>query len=175
MAEDHGGKIKNEPRRSWMMRKRQERAAMKEGLAEWQANPYFCAGRVTVPALMDTVACQCFINTSASPVFLGLFSGCFLGVVGCSHGLPVLHQHVSSCSLIVGVVWVFQDVLTASVAYQCFITGQCFIGMLAPLNVAGDLRHANASSPCWSVLLPFLGVPILTNSWAASGYRGFQS
>ena len=52
-----------EPRRSWLMRKRQERAAMKEGLAEWQANPYFCAGRVTVPALMDTVACQCFINT----------------------------------------------------------------------------------------------------------------
>lgn len=67
MAEEHGPKIKNEPRRSWMMRKRQERAAMKEGLAEWQANPYFCAGRVTVPALMDTVACQCFINTSASP------------------------------------------------------------------------------------------------------------
>lgn len=39
---------------------------MKEGLAEWQANPYFCAGRVTVPALMDTVACQCFINTSVA-------------------------------------------------------------------------------------------------------------
>ena len=65
MAEEHGPKVKNEPRRSWTMRKRQERAAMKEGLAEWQANPYFCAGRVTVPALMDTVACQCFINTSA--------------------------------------------------------------------------------------------------------------
>lgn len=63
LTDEYGPKNKNEPRRSWMMRKRQERAAMKEGLAEWQANPYFCAGRVTVPALMDTVACQCFINT----------------------------------------------------------------------------------------------------------------
>ena len=27
-----------EPRRSWQMRKRQERAALKEGLAEWQAS-----------------------------------------------------------------------------------------------------------------------------------------
>ena len=26
-----------EPRKSWQMRKRQERAALKEGLAEWQA------------------------------------------------------------------------------------------------------------------------------------------
>ncbi len=40
------------PRKSWEMRRRQERAAIKEGLAEWQANPYFCAGRVTVPAIM---------------------------------------------------------------------------------------------------------------------------
>ena len=51
-----------QPRKSWQMRKRQERAAIKEGLAEWQANPYYCAGRVTVPALMDTFACQCFFN-----------------------------------------------------------------------------------------------------------------
>ena len=43
----------------------QERAAIKEGLAEWQANPYYCAGRVTVPAIMDTFACQCFFNRSA--------------------------------------------------------------------------------------------------------------
>ena len=63
ITDEMGPRSKNEPRRSWMMRKRQERAAMKEGLAEWQANPYFCAGRVTVPALMDTVACQCFMNT----------------------------------------------------------------------------------------------------------------
>ncbi|KAL3142086.1 hypothetical protein ABBQ32_004709 [Trebouxia sp. C0010 RCD-2024] len=74
-AEEHGPKIKNEPRRSWLMRKRQERAAMKEGLAEWQANPYFCAGRVTVPALMDTVACQCFINTGMLTDLLTEFAG----------------------------------------------------------------------------------------------------
>ena len=35
---------------------------MQEGLAEWQANPYYCAGRVTVPALINTFACQCFFN-----------------------------------------------------------------------------------------------------------------
>jgi hypothetical protein len=27
-----------------------------------QANPYFAAGRVTVPALLDTFACQSFFN-----------------------------------------------------------------------------------------------------------------
>ena len=45
----------------------QEKAAIKEGLAEWQANPYYCAGRVTVPAVMDTFACQCFFNRCAAP------------------------------------------------------------------------------------------------------------
>ncbi|KAA6421675.1 MAG: cation channel family, partial [Trebouxia sp. A1-2] len=75
LTDEYGPKSKNEPRRSWMMRKRQERAAMKEGLAEWQANPYFCAGRVTVPALMDTVACQCFINTGMLTDLLTEFAG----------------------------------------------------------------------------------------------------
>ena len=51
-----------EPRKSWLMRKRRERAALRSGLAEWQANPYYCAGRVTVPAILDTFACQCFFN-----------------------------------------------------------------------------------------------------------------
>ncbi|KAK9831914.1 hypothetical protein WJX84_009658 [Apatococcus fuscideae] len=60
--EEERGRSLGEPRKSWLMRKRQETAAIKEGLAEWQANPYFCAGRVTVPALMDTFACQCFFN-----------------------------------------------------------------------------------------------------------------
>lgn len=50
------------PRKSFLNRKRQERAAIREGLAEWQANPYFCSGRVTVPALADTFACQSFFN-----------------------------------------------------------------------------------------------------------------
>lgn len=47
-AEELAGGLSGGPRKSWLMRKRQEKAAMKEGLAEWQANPYFCAGRVTV-------------------------------------------------------------------------------------------------------------------------------
>ena len=51
-----------EPRKSWQMRKRRETAALRAGLAEWQANPYYCAGRVTVPAILDTFACQCFFN-----------------------------------------------------------------------------------------------------------------
>eukprot|EP00884_Botryococcus_braunii_P010003 jgi/Botrbrau1/19003/Bobra.0100s0037.1 len=50
------------PRKSWLMRKRQEMAAVREGLSEWQANPYYCAGRVTVPAVMDTFACHSFFN-----------------------------------------------------------------------------------------------------------------
>jgi hypothetical protein len=44
------------------MRSWQQREAVAEGLAEWQANPYFAAGRVTVPALLDTFACQSFFN-----------------------------------------------------------------------------------------------------------------
>jgi hypothetical protein len=31
------------PRRSWLARKRQEKAAAAEGLAAWQANPYYAA------------------------------------------------------------------------------------------------------------------------------------
>ena len=103
-----------EPRKSWQMRKRQERAALKEGLAEWQAsvlpaetsqqatlhwqpirhhscaafewpagtwtraskksllrtliaetlpvqaNPYYVAGRCTVPAIIDTLSASFF-------------------------------------------------------------------------------------------------------------------
>ena len=37
-----------EPRKSWQARKRQEAAATREGIAQWQSNPYYCAGRVTV-------------------------------------------------------------------------------------------------------------------------------
>ena len=51
-----------QPRKSWIMRAWQQREAVAEGLAEWQANPYFAAGRVTVPALLDTFACQSFFN-----------------------------------------------------------------------------------------------------------------
>ncbi|CAD7696797.1 unnamed protein product [Ostreobium quekettii] len=51
-----------EPRRSWQLRHQQNVAAMEEGLAEWQANPYYCSGRVLVPALLDTFACHSFFN-----------------------------------------------------------------------------------------------------------------
>ena len=60
-----------EPRKSWLMRKRRERAALRSGLAEWQANPYYCAGRVTVPAILDTFACQCFFNKWGPRAVLG--------------------------------------------------------------------------------------------------------
>lgn len=70
-----------EPRKSWQMRRRRETAALRAGLAEWQANPYYCAGRVTVPAILDTFACQCFFNRwgnclSAEPV-------CIAGAMYC--------------------------------------------------------------------------------------------
>jgi hypothetical protein len=32
-------------------RKRQEQECMVQGLTEWQANPYYCGGRVTVPTV----------------------------------------------------------------------------------------------------------------------------
>jgi len=50
------------PRQSWSMRALQQREAVSEGLAEWQANPYYAAGRCTVPALMDTFATQGFFT-----------------------------------------------------------------------------------------------------------------
>lgn len=93
VEEGNGGNdgLAGKPRKSWLMRKRQERAAIKEGLAEWQvgalvshaswqaelvhklssfsggqqANPYFCAGRVTVPAVMDTFASTTFLKGCA--------------------------------------------------------------------------------------------------------------
>lgn len=50
------------PRRSWLSRKRQEAACQEKGLLEWQANPYYCAGRVLVPAVMDIITCQAFFK-----------------------------------------------------------------------------------------------------------------
>ncbi len=59
---EEGVAATGQPRKSWLMRTWQQREAVAEGLAEWQANPYYVAGRVTVPALADTFACQCFFN-----------------------------------------------------------------------------------------------------------------
>lgn len=53
---------KGEPRKSWSMRSLQQREAVAEGLAEWQANPYYAAGRCTVPALMDSFGVSTFFT-----------------------------------------------------------------------------------------------------------------
>lgn len=53
---------KGEPRKSWSMRSLQQREAVAEGLAEWQANPYYAAGRCTVPALMDSFGVSTFFS-----------------------------------------------------------------------------------------------------------------
>ena len=53
---------KGEPRKSWSMRALQQREAVAEGLAEWQANPYYAAGRCTVPALMDSFGVSTFFS-----------------------------------------------------------------------------------------------------------------
>lgn len=50
------------PRRSWALRASQQQAAVTAGLTEWQANPYYCAGHVTVPALMDAFLCSNFVS-----------------------------------------------------------------------------------------------------------------
>lgn len=66
---------KGMPRKSWTMRAWQQREAVAEGLAEWQANPYYAAGRVTVPALMDTFATQCFFSKGLLVEVLAELSG----------------------------------------------------------------------------------------------------
>lgn len=51
-----------EPRRSWALRSSQQAVAVAAGLTEWQANPYYCAGHVAVPALMDAFLCSNFVS-----------------------------------------------------------------------------------------------------------------
>lgn len=51
-----------QPRSSWQSRRRAEEAAGQLGLVAWQVNSYYCAGRVVVPALMDTFTCQAFFS-----------------------------------------------------------------------------------------------------------------
>ncbi|GAB4817363.1 hypothetical protein N2152v2_004409 [Parachlorella kessleri] len=73
---DESAPRSGQPRKSWLMRSWQQREAVAEGLAEWQANPYYVAGRVTVPALNDTFACQTFFNRGLLVDLLGQLSGC---------------------------------------------------------------------------------------------------
>jgi hypothetical protein len=63
------------PRKSWLLRANMMRAAVEEGLAEWQASPYWAAGRVTVPALLDAYACQCFFSRGLVADVLAELSG----------------------------------------------------------------------------------------------------
>ena len=74
---DEASVRKGEPRKSWSMRALQQREAVAEGLAEWQANPYYAAGRCTVPALMDTFATQGFFNRGLLFDVLGELVGDF--------------------------------------------------------------------------------------------------
>ena len=48
------------PRRSWRQRREAEEAAAANGLVQWQTNIYYGAGRVVVPALVDTFTIQAF-------------------------------------------------------------------------------------------------------------------
>ncbi len=72
---DEAGGPADAPRKAWLVRRATERAAVAEGLAEWQANPYYAAGRVTVPALMDAFATQCFFNRGLLADVLGEMAG----------------------------------------------------------------------------------------------------
>lgn len=74
-------------------------------LCTLQANPYFAAGRVTVPALLDTFACQSFFNeVPARPpppllaACLPCLSCCVAPPKGATPGLPCTTclQHVAA-------------------------------------------------------------------------------
>ena len=72
---DPGTSSHGQPRNSWQARKRQEAAASAEGLAAWQANPYYCAGRVTVPAALDALACHAIFDGGRLAGLLGELAG----------------------------------------------------------------------------------------------------
>jgi voltage-gated potassium channel Kch len=74
---DESSVRKGQPRKSWSMRALQQKEAVSEGLAEWQANPYYAAGRCTVPALMDTFATQGFFTRGLLFEVLGELCGDF--------------------------------------------------------------------------------------------------
>ena len=74
---DESSVRKGEPRKSWSMRALQQREAVAEGLAEWQANPYYAAGRCTVPALMDSFGVSTFFSRGLLADVLAEFCGDF--------------------------------------------------------------------------------------------------
>ena len=48
-----------------------EIAARKSGLAGWQVNSFYCAGKVFPPAVTDAITCQVSVNTP-NPTTLSL-------------------------------------------------------------------------------------------------------
>ncbi|GMH45490.1 hypothetical protein BSKO_13447 [Bryopsis sp. KO-2023] len=63
------------PSKSWQVRRKHMKAARDEGLTEWQTNPYYSAGRVLVPALLDTLACHSFFSKGLLIDLMAEFTG----------------------------------------------------------------------------------------------------
>ncbi|GIM15032.1 hypothetical protein Vretimale_17907, partial [Volvox reticuliferus] len=73
------------PRRSWRQRREAELAAAHQGLVQWQTNIYYGAGRVVVPALVDTFTIQAFAKRN---LLLDVMSE-LCGDDGRPHGTPL--------------------------------------------------------------------------------------
>ena len=69
-----------------LQKSRQEEAASDEGLASWQVNSFYAAGRIMVPALLDTLTAQAFFNPGLIPDFFRELQG------GASRGGTLLRQ-----------------------------------------------------------------------------------
>ncbi|GMH45499.1 hypothetical protein BSKO_13456 [Bryopsis sp. KO-2023] len=63
------------PSKSWLARRKHMKAARDEGLTEWQTNPYYSAGRVLVPALLDTLSCHSFFSKGLLIDLMAEFTG----------------------------------------------------------------------------------------------------
>lgn len=82
---DIGSPGREAPRRSWRQRQEAEEVAGRQGLVQWQTNVYYCAGRVVVPALMDTFTIQAFAKRVGGR--LGWVAGGFaVRLTGRAHG-----------------------------------------------------------------------------------------
>lgn len=64
---------RKKPRSSWLLRQGQFRALREEGLTEWQANSFYAAGKVVVPALMNTFSSHSFLNKVRRGFFKEIF------------------------------------------------------------------------------------------------------
>ena len=68
---DEGGSgidgMAGRPRKSWQMRKRQERAAIKEGLAEWQARTGAAMSVACLGKLAEHAPGRCALSCTITP------------------------------------------------------------------------------------------------------------